>query len=67
VRTGLQAQAKREDVDRVALPGNRRAVGGDSDTGDPIERAFRRVGAGQPLWIQQRTTRWLVSLASTFS
>ena len=53
VRARLQIQAQREDIDRIALPGNRRSVGGDSDTAEPIDRAFRRVGAGQPLGIQQ--------------
>ena len=46
-------QAKREHIHRVALPSHGRAVGADANTGEPIDRAFGRVSAGQPFRIHK--------------
>ena len=42
-----------EDVERVAHPLERLAVGGHPDTRDILDVAARAVAAGDPLWVKQ--------------
>jgi hypothetical protein len=54
---GTGMQVKREDLDRIARPGHRRAVRADPDAREPIDGAFRCMGTRQPLRIQQHGIR----------
>ncbi len=50
---GCRVQVKRVDIDGIARPGHGRAVRGDLDAREPVDRTFRRMRSRQPLWIEQ--------------